>query len=782
MKIAIPLRPSILLLTVTHLSADTLYVSPTSLTPTPPYATWATAATNIQDAVDVASAGDEIVVTNGTYSTGGRTLATSSLTNRVVVDRPITLRSVNGPDVTIIQGYQLPGATNGDGAIRCAYLTNAAVLNGFTLTSGATRTTGDFNADQSGGGVWCESVSAIITNCLIAGNSAFGAGGGAYSGTLDHSLIRDNSAGNIGGGANAATLYNCVVASNSAGEGGGAGNCTLNNCTVVLNSATANFGQGGGAIFCAATNCIVYYNTASEGPNYFDGCIGCLPPIYSCTTPAAYLYGTIPIVTVTNEPLFVSLSGGDFHMQPASPCINAGDNASAVGTTDLDGNPRISGGSVDMGAYEFQFSGPPIIAVQPASQWAIPGSNITFTVVVRSALPLSYQWQFNGMVIPSATDSSLALTAVTTNQAGLYSVVVTNDLGKVSSAQANLNFWPDGVAYVWPDCPNPASPYISWGTAAHNIQDAIDAAIPGLVVLVTNGTYASGGRTAVDGTLTNRIVLNKPLVLRSVNGPQFTMIEGYQVPGTGNGTSAVRCVYLSDGATLSGFTLTNGATAQSGLIDNQMAGGVWCESTNATITNCVLAQNSASAQGGAAYRGTFYDCMLIGNRARADNGSGGSYAGGALNSTLIRCIIAGNSAEGTIGWGGGVSGGSLFQCIITNNLASYAGGGAYSSALYSCELTGNSAQYGGAVSSGPLNNCTLTGNSANGGGGAVNCSFVNSILYYNISLDANVNYDSRCTFQNCCTTPLPNGSGNISLEPQLATTSHLSANSPCRGA
>lgn len=125
MKHSLRLTVITLLLAVSRLSAATLYVSPESTNPTPPYATWATAATNIQQAVGAAAAGDLVVVTNGVYAGG------------LAVTNPLALISVNGPQSTVI---------NGGGAVRCASLTNGASLTGFTLTNRYVR-----NAD--GGGV-----------------------------------------------------------------------------------------------------------------------------------------------------------------------------------------------------------------------------------------------------------------------------------------------------------------------------------------------------------------------------------------------------------------------------------------------------------------------------------------------------------------------------------------------------------------------------------------------------------------------------------------------------
>jgi len=86
------------------------------------------------------------------------------------------LRSVNGPETTIIDGL---------GTVRCVYLTSYAALAGFTLTNGAATR---YSWSVYGGGAYCESTNACLTNCVIVGNSASGwwnaVGGGVYRGTL----------------------------------------------------------------------------------------------------------------------------------------------------------------------------------------------------------------------------------------------------------------------------------------------------------------------------------------------------------------------------------------------------------------------------------------------------------------------------------------------------------------------------------------------------------------------------------------------------------------------
>ncbi len=436
-------------------TATVRYVDLNCTNATPPYATWSTAATNIQDAVDAASAGDFIVVSNGTYSNGGRAVY-GIATNRVTIDKAVTVQSINGSVVTVIQG----NSPVGNSAMRCAYLTNGATLIGFTLTNGAGRASGNVFQEESGGGAWCEGGGAIISNCVFSGNSSVNYGGGAFQGTLINCTLTNNSGGfggatcsNIlinctlikntanqqnlnsgggafcctlsnclivgnvcnggarggggaysstltdcvisnntaaggsgggvyfgvinnslissnrassGGGAYSNTLNNCILKNNFAGNtGGGAFNSTLVNCTIVSNAApiAAPAPNGGGVTGGSLNNCILYYNSGAAGSNF----LGNVAINSCCTTPLP----TNGVGNITNDPAFVNLSGNDFHLQSNSPCINSGNNSYVTNTTDFDGNPRIVGGTVDIGAYEFQ-SPSSILSYAWAQQYGLP--------------------------------------------------------------------------------------------------------------------------------------------------------------------------------------------------------------------------------------------------------------------------------------------------------------------------------------------------------------------------------------------------------------------------
>jgi len=80
----------------------------------------------------------------------------------------------------------------------------------------------------------------------------------------------------------------------------------------------------------------------------------------------------------------------------------------------------------------------PSIGLQPASQTAIIGSSVSFNVSVSGTAPFNYQWRFNSGNIPNATNSNYTIQTVGTNNAGNYSVVVTNSSGSVTSSNALL--------------------------------------------------------------------------------------------------------------------------------------------------------------------------------------------------------------------------------------------------------------------------------------------------------------------------------------------------------
>jgi hypothetical protein len=96
---------------------------------------------------------------------------------------------------------------------------------------------------------------------------------------------------------------------------------------------------------------------------------------------------------------------------------------------DANGNGLADGGETNWGIA---------ILTQPASQSVIQTSNATFTVIAGGIAPLVYQWYFNSSPVANATNATLTINNVQTNNAGTYDVVVTNSLGSLTSSNAVL--------------------------------------------------------------------------------------------------------------------------------------------------------------------------------------------------------------------------------------------------------------------------------------------------------------------------------------------------------
>jgi len=111
-------------------------------------------------------------------------------------------------------------------------------------------------------------------------------------------------------------------------------------------------------------------------------------------------------------------------------------------------------GSATSAAATLAVQVPPQITSQPASVSANPGTNVTFTVTATGTAPMNYQWFKNGSALTDggnfsgSTSNKLTLASVTTNDAAIYAVTVSNPVGSVTSGNATLTVAPAAKAPV----------------------------------------------------------------------------------------------------------------------------------------------------------------------------------------------------------------------------------------------------------------------------------------------------------------------------------------------
>ena len=315
---------------------------------------------------------------------------------------------------------------------------------------------------------------------------------------------------------------------------------------------------------------------------------------------------------------------------------------------------------------------PPVIVSSPTNQNSFIGAEADFSLVAWGTLPLGYQWFFGTDALPGATEFTLQLINVQPWQAGVYTAVVTNAYGAMTSAPAVLQVFPRTVL-----------------TAS---EAALRAAMAG------GGTVTF----ACDGTITlaNTLTITLDTVLDAT---------GHQV--TTSGGNAVRVFSVGAGATLTllNLTIANGQATSGAAILN---------SGTVNATNCTFSGNMAATPAGDAtaapstttgtLRGS--DCAFVRNTAFVGGvaplgsdwrGRPGAAICSVGNMVIQRSLLASNTV---VGGTGGV--------VRTAGLGLVAGFPPWRDPA----ATGATACGGAVFASGPssLVNCTLTGNQACG--------------------------------------------------------------------
>ena len=133
----------------------------------------------------------------------------------------------------------------------------------------------------------------------------------------------------------------------------------------------------------------------------------------------------------------LSFDGSDDGEEPAAAMVQDADG-NLYGTTTLGG--PYGKGSV----FKLTMTSAPQITLQPSNQTALAGASLSFSVAAFGASPLSFQWQKNGANltdgghISGSASRILTVHAITSNDAGTYSVIVSNGLGSIFSTDAVL--------------------------------------------------------------------------------------------------------------------------------------------------------------------------------------------------------------------------------------------------------------------------------------------------------------------------------------------------------
>ncbi|WP_410221555.1 choice-of-anchor Q domain-containing protein [Pedobacter sp.] len=499
------------------------------------------------------------------------------------------------------------GNSGGGGGALYNYHSDAVVTN---------CTFADNTAGSMGGAVYNRAASPVFTNCRFLNN--YGYEGGA---------LRNIEGGALDPGYSNPVYASCVFANNRAATGGAVyssatlssrGIAVFSNCIFYGNTtpdASGGWGRGGALYSSHAThkliNCVITYNTAAADAavifglaattdirntvitgnnggvvcmndgggntlNIYNSLVQSYTPGNSSNTNNALVYLSAENnIENTTNPQFVNLAnpaGADgiwgtaddgLQLQACSPLVGAGNNSYITGTTDIRGNQRIYGNTVDIGAYESTYNQKIIVSTMQTNS-CYGSANGSATVTVSGGTqPYTYTWS-NG------SDSTKAVNLA----AGNYSCIITDANGcsltkhftitepasamVVDATQTNVSCYGNANGTATVTASGGTQPYTyTWSNGA-----SVDK-ITGL----TSGNYTCVITDAGGCSITKSFTITEPASALVVDAAQ-TNVSCY---GNTNGTATVT---VSGGTQPYTYTWSNGSDSTKAV--NLTAGNYIC--------------------------------------------------------------------------------------------------------------------------------------------------------------------------------------------------------------
>ncbi len=576
------------------------------------------------------------------------------------------------------------------------------------------------NTADNGGGLVNSSSDATIANCEFLKNSTStvnGIGGGmlnADSAAAVSNCVFEGNKASFGGGIynhddGAPVVTDSVFLRNRATRGGGAvynamGSApTLVNCTITGNVVHGNtFEDSSGGIQSDPNSALVLNNSIlwSNYRTYDDdesaqisGPVAsvnycCIQNCENCVNPGGS-NDNFGVGNFSDDPLLIQ---DGRYLRSGSPCIDGGDpGLDYTGRLDINGEPRVVGGGVDIGADELidlDSDGLP-------DWWE------------------SYHFGFATAASPEADHDNDQRDNIDEYASS------TNPLVRPRTyyvSESGNDEWSGLQSYS----------YNGDGPKA-TIQAAIDAAHPyeGDEVLILMGTYSgpgnrdlnfNGKRITVTGDI-NCYPYYAELTVIDCGGSEQEHHRGFVFNSMEDSKSVLR-----------GLTIRGGYANEGGAI--------YCDLGSPALEKCVITGNIADDRGGGIYfafgRSTIDQCTFTGNRAFSygeDCGGGAIYCDGS-KLILNNCVFEQNKAD--------IYGGAVFNnegdilleaSSLRRNISNVDGGGIYnfhaSATLRNCDFIENDAfDMGGGMlnrdSYVEMSNCNYIGNDAGKGGGLYN--------------------------------------------------------------